>query len=244
MNSTNNNLTITGGQGNYPLAFIETDKALEFSFASSEFTLDMFAMANAVSLQKKDMGTLESRLFEVNEDLKVTVPYETQASSIRVNGFEVGDAAAAGKMKVTVTPQAGETPPKTEIEFFTGDVAEGDTIRVAYRRRVNNAQVATVKTNSTTAKGSLYAHWPVYSSGVDTTDSSIKGYLHLAIPRVRVTALPGFENSYKTAATNGVTFSALNPQRADDKMYDLIYEPLDEGGQVVTEPGAGNVDWS
>lgn len=27
MTSTNNNLTITGGQGSFPLAFIETDKA-------------------------------------------------------------------------------------------------------------------------------------------------------------------------------------------------------------------------
>lgn len=244
MNSTNNNLTITGGQGNYPLAFIETDKALEFTFASSEFTLDMFAMANAVSLMQKDMGTLESRLFEVDDDQKILIPYETQPSSIRINGFELADAVAAGKIKVTVTPQSGSTPPVTEVEFDAGDVASGDTIRVAYRRRVNNAQVATVKTNSTTAKGSLFAHWPVYSSGVDTADSSIKGYLHLAIPRVRVTALPGFDNSYKTAATNAVTFSALNPQRADDKMYDLIYEPLDAQGKIITEPSGGTVDWS
>ena len=75
-----------------------------------------------------------------------------------------------------------EGTPSTTITFFTGDVAVGDTLRVAYRRRVNGASVATVKTNSTTAKGSLYAHWPVYSSGTDCTESSIKGWLHLYIP--------------------------------------------------------------
>lgn len=135
--------------------------------------------------------------------------------------------------------------PSTTITFFTGDVAVGDTLRVAYRRRVNGASVATVKTNSTTAKGSLYAHWPVYSSGTDCTESSIKGWLHLYIPRVRVTALPGFDNSYKSAATNSVTFSAIDPKRADEKMYDLSYEPLGANGAIVTTPTEGaTVAWN
>ena len=38
MTNTSNVLTITGGQGNYPLAYIDTDKALEFTYASSQFT--------------------------------------------------------------------------------------------------------------------------------------------------------------------------------------------------------------
>ncbi len=47
------------------MAFIETDKALEFTFASSQFSLDMFAMANAVQMKQGDVATLESRLYEV-----------------------------------------------------------------------------------------------------------------------------------------------------------------------------------
>lgn len=220
MSATNNTLSITGGQGNYPLAFIETDKALEFTFASSQFSLDMFAMANAVSMKQGDVATLESRLYEVKAGLKITLPYEVQEKSVRINGFEEAETAAAGKFSMAATTV--ETP-STEITFFNGDVEVGDTIRVAYRRRVNGASVATVRTNSTTAKGALYAHWPVYSSGTDCTESAIKGYLHLYIPRVRVTALPGFDNSYKSAATNSVTFSAIDPKRADEKMYDLYY---------------------
>lgn len=200
----------------------------------------MFAMANAVAMKENDIGTLESKLFEVDSGLEITIPYETQASSIRIRGFEIADTAAPGKIKVDVT--TGPTP-KTLITFDAGDVAGGDTLRVAYRRRVNSATIATVRTNSTTAKGSLYAHWPVYSGSTDTNDSSIKGYLHLYVPRVRVTALPGFETSYKTAATNSVTFSAIDPKRADQKMYDLYYEPLDENGGIITTPGGGPVNW-
>ena len=200
----------------------------------------MFAMANAVQMKQGDVATLESKLYEVKAGLKVTIPYETQADSVKISGFEQAETAAAGKFSVTAGD--GDTP-TTEITFHEGDIAVGDTIRIAYRRRVNGASMATVKTNSTTAKGALYAHWPVYSSGTDCTESSIKGYLHLFIPRVRVTALPGFDNSYKSAATNSVTFSAIDPKRADEKMYDLYYEPLSADGAVNTTP-TGDVTWN
>lgn len=154
----------------------------------------MFAMANAVKMKQGDVSTLESKLFDVETGLKITLPYEVKAGSVRINGFTETTEADAGKFSVTVTA-AGEGAPKTEITFSEGDVNIGDTLRVAYRRRVNGASVATVKTNSTTAKGALFAHWPVYSSGTDCTESAVKGYLHLFIPRVRVTALPGFDNS-------------------------------------------------
>ena len=197
-------------------------------------------MANAVQMKRADVATLESRLYEVKSGLKIVLPYEVQEKSVRISGFEEADAAAAGKFSVT----ADATGPSTEITFFAGDVETGDTLRVAYRRRVNGASTATVKTNSTTAKGALYAHWPVYSSGTDCTESAIKGYLHLYIPRVRVTALPGFDNSYKSAATNGVTFSAIDPKRADEKMYELTYEPLDADGNIITTPSGGDVTWN
>lgn len=90
----------------------------------------------------------------------------------------------------------------------------------------------------------MYAHWPVYSSGTDCTESSIKGWLHLYIPRVRVTALPGFDNSYKSASTNSITFAAIDPKRADSKMYELDYEPLDANGEIVTMSDADAVAWN
>lgn len=201
-------------------------------------------MANAVAMTEADVGTLESRLYEVGDDLTIEIPYEVQKTSVKIRGFEQAETATAGAFSVTVTPGGPGVAPKTELTFHTGDMTEGDTVRVAYRRRVNSAKVATIRTNSTTAKGSLYAHWPVYSSGTDCTESSVKGYLHLYIPRVRVTALPGFESSYKSASTNSVTFSAIDPKLASMKMYDLFYEPLNEDGEIITENGGGTVSWN
>lgn len=48
----------------------------------------------------------------------------------------------------------------------------------------------------------------------------------------------------KTAATNSVTFSSIDPKRADGKMWSLTYEPFDSDGNVVTKTEETNVDWT
>lgn len=167
MSNTANTQTITGGQGNYPQAYIDTDKNLEFTFASSQFTMDMFQMANATNLVDGDFGTLETKRYEVETGLKLTIPYETQTGSVKIRGLAEATAAEAGKFKVTITAATADAAGKTEITLAEGDAAVGDTIRVSYRRRVVGAAKMTVTTKSTTSKGALYAHWPVYSSGDD-----------------------------------------------------------------------------
>lgn len=205
--------------------------------------MDMFSMANAGDSIEGDVGTLETKRYEVEEGLKVNIPYEVQEGSVKIRGMEAAEEAAAGKFAVKITAATAEAGGTTELTFNAGDATVGDTVRVSYRRRVVDAHTLSVKTSGTTAKGSLYLHWPVYSAGSDCTEASIKGWLHMYIPRVRVTALPGFDNSYKSAATNGVTFSAIDAKRADGKMFDLNYEPLDGDGQIVTKSTATAVDW-
>ena len=244
MSNTANVQTITGGQGNYPLAYIETDKALEFTFASSQFTLDMFALANAAKAIEGDVGTLETKRYEVGTGQTVTLPFEVQEGSVKIRGLALADEAAAGSFSVNITAATADAAGSTVITLAADDATAGDTIRISYRRRVVGAQRVQVRTDSTTAKGALYAHWPVYSSGTDCTESSIKGWLHLYIPRVRVTALPGFDNSYKSASTNSITFAAIDPKRADSKMYELDYEPLDANGEIVTMSDADAVAWN
>ena len=244
MSNTANVQTITGGQGNYPLAYIETDKALEITFSSSQFTLDMFAMANATKVTEGDVGTLETKRYEVGANQSITLPFEVQKGSVKIRGLTAGESATAGTFTVKITPAASETAGSTVITLAGDDVTEGDVIRVSYRRRVVGAHRVQVRTDSTTAKGALSTHWPVYSSGTDCTESSIKGLLHLYVPRVRATALPGFDNSYKSASTNSITFAAIDPKRADGKMFDIYYEPLDVNGEIIAKSDAGTVAWN
>lgn len=214
-------LTITGGQSNFPLAMLDTTRTLEMSFESSQFTMDMFEMANAAKLTEGDAAydILESDLFEVVTGPKIEIEKAITAGSVKIRGMESADTASTGKFSVATSEG------KTTITFASGDVKVGDAVRVTYRRVLGtNANVVSVKSNSTTAKGEATFHWPVYSSGTDCTESAIKGWLHLTVFRCRVTALPGMDSSYKSAATIGATFTAIDPKRADKKLFDWVYE--------------------
>ena len=218
----------------------------EITFASSLFTLDMFAMANAAAIEQGDFGTLESDIYTVDSLLKVTLPFEVKAGSVKVlrpAGLSEAVSLSAGKYKVTITAAAAAVAGTTVIEFNTGDVAVGDDVRIAYIRRVVDASKVSVTTESTTAKGSLWAHWPVYSSGTDCSENAKKGILHFCMKRCRATAMPGFDSSYKAASTNSVSFSAIDAKRSDKKYVEYYYEPLDANGGIVNK-SSNTVDWN
>lgn len=84
-----------------------------------------------------------------------------------------------------------------------------------------------------------------YSDGASCADSTIRGILHLIIYRVRVTTMPGFNTALKQGSTQSLTFSAMDARRADKKMFDLIYEPMDSNGDIVnySSVSAGDVGW-
>lgn len=157
-------------------------------------------MANAAQMTEGDYGMFESGRYEVEDGLKITLPFEVKEGSVLINGLEEDDAAAEGKFAVAVTAATAQAAGSTVITLAANDATKGQTVRVGYQRRIVSGAKVEVKTTSTTAKGSLYAHWPLYSSGLDCTEAGIKGILHLHIYRVRATALPGFSNSYKSAA--------------------------------------------
>ena len=242
MTAGHNMITITGGQGNFPLAYIDTDSTLEFQFESSQFKLDIFEMANGTTQVEGDFGVFESNRYDVENGLKITLPFETKQNSIKIRGLEVDSTAATGKFTVAITAAQAETAGSTVISFYEGDVTVGQTVRVGYQRRAVGVSKVPVKTTSTTAKGELYARWPLYSDGTSCADAAVKGILHLHIFRVRVTTLPGFSNSYKQGATIGLTFAAMNPKKGNKAMYDLVYEPMDSDGNIVNKSGA-TVTW-
>ena len=195
MTPTANSLSITGGQSQYPIGFIDTDRGLECSFTNAMFDGDMFEIANATTAEDGASSTFETKKYEVIAGLIIELPCEVEEGSVYIRGLELtAEAAAAGKY--TVSAADG----KTTITFAEGDVAVGDEVMVSYERKIENAHSIVVKTNTASSKGEVWMHWPVYSSGTDCTEAAIKGYVHVHVYRVRVTALPAIDSSYKTAA--------------------------------------------
>lgn len=54
---------------------------------------------------------------------------------------------------------------------------------------------------------------------------------------------PTLKINDKSASTNSITFSAIDPKRADGRTYSLFYEPLDEDGNIVNRSADATVDW-
>ena len=245
-NFSSESTPINGGWGKLPIGFIETGSTQEITLTSAEFGLDMFEMANATKITKGDYSTFEINLFTIEAGVKAVLPFEVQTGSVKIRGMEetTETTPTTGKFKVTVTAATENADGKTEVVFAADDAAVGDDVRIGYKRRVVNGDRVVVKTESTTAKGELYLHYPISSSGEDCTEKSIKGYLHIYFPKVRATALPSLSTSYKSNATPSVTFSGMDPKRADKKGYELIYEELDaDTGDIVAKSGA-TVDWT
>lgn len=130
------------------------------SFASAQFTMDMFVMANAVKDNTADYGKYETKRYDV-VDNKITIPYEVQVESVAIRNMTRATAASTGKFSVAVTKDTAQAAPKTEITFAEGDYTEGETIRVSYKRRSVNATRIAISTTTPMSKGEVYATWPV-----------------------------------------------------------------------------------
>ena len=89
--------------------------------------------------------------------------------------------------------------------------------------------------NKSVAMGEAVLKWPVYASGDDCTDSAIKGHVVMRLYRARLTRLPGFDTSYKNAATFAFDLSAMDPKRDDGMIYELAYVEPDEYQELEQE---------
>lgn len=236
MTPSANSISVSGGHGQYPIGFIDTDRGLECAFTNAMFDGDMFEISNAGTAVDADSYTLETKKYAVVEGLKIELPFEVDINSIYIRGLTLTTGTTATQGSFTAASSEGNTA-STTLTFTSEDVTVGDEVLVSYKRRIAAAHDIIVKTNTASAKGEVWMHWPVYSSGTDCTEAAIKGWIHVHVYRVRVTALPAIDSSYKQAATHAMTFTALDPQRADNKMYRVTYEALTSEGGINTTYG-------
>lgn len=225
-------ITITGGQGLSPLAYIDSARTLEASFTNAAFDVDMFEALNDVVAEDGDLSSFETGKYEVLTGSVIELPFEVDTTSVYIRGLQL----------TTSTPTTGkfsaaydDTNKKTTVTLYAGDIAIGSEVMVSYNRRIAGAHAVPVKSTSTGARGTVWFHIPVYSSGTDCTVASQKGIIHVEIFRVRVTTPTNIDTSYKTAATFPVTFSAIDPQRPDGLWYTITYEELTSSGAISTD---------
>ena len=152
---------------------------------------------------------------------KAVLTHKAAEGTVSIRGLEEDESASAGKFVVADVEATQTVPAHSEITFNSDEEGE---IEISYEFTVDDAEVIEVD-NKSTAMGEAIFRWPVYGAAEDCTDSAIKGYIVMRVYRCRVTQMPGFDTSYKSPATNAVTFAAMDAKRDDEATYGLVYVP-------------------
>lgn len=180
--------------------------------------MEMFEAANDINGDTNEYAVEKAEKFVVDASHKITLPAGVDGAEVYIDKFEATEGElASGKYKVESVSEGGDT-----ITFHT-DVESGEEVLVFYTETSDKAYNLNVTTDAAAARGEVIMTWPVLSASDDGATSSVKGQLQIVVPMARVTAMPGFDTSYKTAATNAVTFSAMDAHKADGSWYSMHF---------------------
>lgn len=187
---------INAGWSLFPVAYLPGQSTMEISMTSGQFNADLFALANGSNF-KADAAYTTYTTEHLTVDAtshSITLTNTPVAHSISIGGMVEGTTAGAG----TEDTDNLDTFAVAEKVITLPDDVTGE-IEVSYEYVVTDAKVAEID-NQTSAIGEAVFKWPVYNSGEDCTDASIKGYVIMKVYRCRVSQMPGFDTSYKSAA--------------------------------------------
>lgn len=197
----------------------------------------------------KDAGTdkyeaatgtsLEGVTYYVRKDDTFTLSNDTEVNSEKryyekVGGDSAGGDSASNEVSGTgVHSKVGLEVEASEQNASTGTfltrvklldatgIKKGDEVVISY---CYTQTASTIHVdNQQTFVGEAILKWPVYSSGEEIKAAGVKGYVLMHIYKCRCTAMPGFDTSYKSAVTNGITLSAMDPHRAGGEIYSISF---------------------
>lgn len=225
--SPNVNFTeVNAGWSLYPVAYLPGQSTMEMQCTSGQFNAELFAMANGQNFAEKEFYVPFTKTFEVDSTKVVTLEHDGIVDNddypVTVEGMERVDGD--GTIATGCYDVSAVTANKCTITVGDMTNDEGITsIDVTYYVKQNVKAIDI--DNKSTAVGSLIAKWPVYSSGEEGNAGGVKGHLIMHVGKCRITAMPGFDTSYKSAATNSVTFSVME-NRGDEAAYTIAYYEL------------------
>lgn len=204
-----NPMDINAGWSLYPVATLPGQATFEMQITSGEFNAELFAMANATEYTKSNFGVPQTEWVAMDAQKKITLKHTPNEGTVSIKGLNASDQ----------TPDF--TVDGNEITFTTAD---DQIMEISYEFDAEMEQV--LIDNKSSAIGECTLEYPVYSSGEDCTEASIIGYYYVRVFRARITAVPGFDASYKQAQTYQFTLTALDAShlRNDEYCYACAYK--------------------
>lgn len=203
---------------------------MEMSFTSAQFSTDLFALANDKDFEDKFVAvphnvrlTRDTTVKDGSLVYKFTSKEDVDMTSFQVDGLNTSEDANLDPGEFMVTSEAGTGNEKTYIiKIAVGSDEQAPTAIDVFYEEEKIIPAIRVD-NQRSAIGELVAKYPVYSNGDEQQAGGVKGFVLVRIFRCRATTMPGFDGSYKSAATNQVTFSTLESKEQDGAAYSIAY---------------------
>lgn len=216
MNVNQSTIDINAGQDLFPVAVLPGSSTLEMQMTIANFDSSIFELAEAGSMTTTNAHKSPVTEVKTVANNAITLSKTPVANSVSINGLTEASTIASGKFVVdiankTVTFNTGEESGDIEVSYLTVDTTASEM----------------VVDNKSSAIGTAYARYPVYSSGSDCTASGISGYVVVEIFRCRVTGHPTLGGSYKSASTFDLTLSGIKNTSSyqTGKAYSIAWIP-------------------
>ena len=206
-------MDVNAGWSMFPVATLPGQSTFEMTLTTGEFNAELFAMANKQEYVNDDFAVPQTEWLKLDSSKQLTLKHTPIEGTVSIKGMDEAQAAAAGKFSVEAN----------KITFDESDVTD-DTIEVSYDFNEKMEQI--LIDNKSSAIGECVLEYPVYDNGEDCSEAGIQGYYYVRVFRARITTMPGFDASYKSAQTYQFTLTALDAShlRNDDKCYACAYK--------------------
>ena len=223
---------MNAGWSLYPVAYLPGQSTFEMQITSGKFEADLFSMANGVDFAANATYQVPAT-HHVSPDAygEVQLAHVPVKNTIYISGMTqvaYNATLSSGQYKLKTNGDSEDT-----LVFYMGnpsatppvpaDIPDGTEALVFYEYIDATAREAVID-NRSSAIGEAIMVWPVYASSDDcSVESSVIGHVYLKAYRVRVTAAPGFDSSYKSANTFAFTLSVMDPKRDNEEAYSIAY---------------------
>lgn len=205
---------ITGGNKAFPLASFPKDKSLKFSATNTKFSISMLSYQDGVSEATTANNMIDVMTFRIPAGLVVTLPHLAIAGSIKINGMEVVETTAvAGKFVVASTTT-------TTVTFAMADAGKLIDLKYSFAGAVGTKTLESFQSSMNKPFQLTYI-FDVYD------DTNTKIFLaNLVIYKAKSTSGFALDFAHQTASTQKFEAEAGDPQRADEKLWDISFAPI------------------
>jgi len=205
----------------FPVAYLPGQSTFEVSMTSLQFDASLFELSNGANFEKETITLPTTGFYEVTDGAVVLKTNASIKDTIEIDGLQPGEEDGPGVFTVTETEPAEEGGQYTTTIKITDNAS---SVQVTYyeEKEVTGAGID----NRTTAIGEMTMIWPIYGSGDEENavrGADVKGYVVEIIYRARITQGAGFNTNYKNVSGNQITVSAMDPHRADERIYYVAY---------------------